>query len=221
MAIGLAELVRNGTMSAEIAATLAGVVEERRSFLVFAVPRLAGKSTVMQAMLARAPADMPVRPVTGEPAEITRLHGGDGAGYLVIPEISRYAAMPGYIWDAPVRRVFTVAADRGYALAAALHAPTVEEAFAAVCSGCRVPDDHAAKIQLAVYLRSIGEWHAPSRRVVEAVHEIHGVSGGKPRTRVLHLWDEARDRFVTANEPKIVLIDRWARLAADLGRAAV
>ena len=221
MAIGLADLVRNGTMSAEIAATLAGVVEERRSFLVFAVPRLAGKSTVVQAMLDRAPAEMPVRSVTGDPAEMARLRGGDGAGYLVIPEISHYAVMPGYIWDAPVRRVFAVAVERGYALAAALHAPSVEEAFAAICAGCRVPDDHASKIQLAVYLRSLGDWQAPTRRVVEAVHEVHGVSGGKPRTRVLHLWDETRDRFVTVNEPRIVLIDRWAQLARDLGRAAV
>jgi type IV secretory pathway ATPase VirB11/archaellum biosynthesis ATPase len=221
MAIGLADLVRNGTMSAEIAATLAGAVEERRSFLVFAVPRLAGKSTVVAAMLARAPFDAPVRSVTGEASEIARLRGGDGSGYLVIPEISQYTGMPGYIWGAPVRQVFAVAAERGYALAAALHAPNVEEAFAKVCAGSGVPDEHAAKIQLAVYLRSIGEWQAPTRRVVELVHEIQAVNGGKPRTRVLHLWDEARDRFVTVNEPKIVLIDRWARLARDLGRAAV
>ena len=50
--LDLVALVRNGTMSPEIAATLSVAVRERRSFLVFAVPRLAGKSTVMHAMLA-------------------------------------------------------------------------------------------------------------------------------------------------------------------------
>ncbi len=220
MALDLADLVRNGTMSAEIAATLAAAVEERRSFLVFAVPRLAGKTTLTHAMLARAGADTPVRSATGDPAEIARLRSGDGRGYLVIPEISQYAVMPGYIWDAPVRRVFSVVVGRGYALAAALHAPSVEEAFAAVCAGCGVPDEHAARLQLAVHIRSLGEWQAPTRRVVEAVHEIHGVTGGKPRTRALHLWDEVADRFVTVNEPKIVLMERWARLASDFGRAA-
>ena len=44
---------------------------------------------------------------------------------------------------------------------------------------------------------------------------------GKPRTRTLHLWDEGADRFVTVNEPKVILTDRWARLARDLGKAAV
>lgn len=218
MALGLVDLVRNRTMSAEIAATLAGAVEERRSFLVFAVPRLAGKSTVMSAMLAYAGPDTPVRPVAGARAELARLASGDGRGYLMIPEISPHPVMPGYIWGAPVRGVFAVLV-RGYALAAALHAPTVDEAIAAVTVGCGVPDEHASRIQLAVYIRSVGEWQDPTRRVIQAVHEIDGVAGGRPRTRALHLWDEAQDRFVTVNEPKIVLTEHWARLATELGRA--
>lgn len=219
MAIGLGDLVRNRTMSAEIAATLAGVVEERRSFLVMAVPRLAGKTTVLEAMLARAGADTPVRSVTGEPADTARLRSGDGRGYVVIPEITLHPVMPGYIWGAAVRRVFGVL-DRGYALAAALHAPNAEDAFQQICRGCEVPDEQASRIGLTVYIRSIGEWQAPSRRVVEAVHEVDGVKNGRPRSRALHVWDEAHDRFVTVNEPKTILAERWARLASDLGKGA-
>lgn len=218
MELGLADLVANGTMSAEIAATLAATVEERRSFLVFAVPRLAGKSTVVSAMLARSGADTPIRTVTGESAQIARLRSGDGRGYVVIPEISPHAVAPGYIWGAPVRAVFSVL-ERGYALAAALHAPGVDEAFAAVTEGCGVPDEQAARIQLAVYIRSIGDWRSPTARRIATVHEVNGVRGGRPRTRTLHLWDEAHDRFATVNEPRIVLTERWARLAAELGRA--
>lgn len=218
MTIGLTDLVRNRTMSPEIAATLAGAAAERRSFLVFAVPRLAGKSTVAQAMLAHAGADTPVRVVTGEPDETARLRAGDGRGYLVIPEISK-APVPGYIWGEPVRSVFSVL-SRGYAIAAALHAPDVNAAFEIVCGGNGVPDADAGRIHLAVYIRSLGEWQEPTRRVVEAVHEIGGVSGGKPRARAVHSWDEGSDRFVTVNEPKIVSLDRWARLASEFGRSA-
>lgn len=217
MGMDLADLVRNRTMSAEIAATLAGAAEERRSFLVFAIPRMAGKSTVLEAMLERVGRDTPVRTVTGTAAESARLRAGDGRGYLQIPEISE-AAVPGYLWGEPVRRVFALLA-RGYALAAALHASGVNEAFEIVCAGNGVPDADAARVQLAVYIRSFGEWQAPTRRVVEAVHEIQGVSGGVPRTRLLHRWDETTDGFRTVNEPKIVLSERWARLARDLGRA--
>lgn len=221
MALAIVDLVRNGTMSAEIGATLAGAIEERRSFLVFAVPRLAGKSTLTHAMLAYAGADTPIRSVTGDRRETARLRSGDGRGYLVIPEISPYAVMPGYIWGAAVRDVFAVAAERGYAVAAALHAPGVEEAIAIVCARNGVPDEHAARIDLAVYVRSIGDWQAPVARRIAAVHETDGVAAGRPRARALHLWDEAADRFVTVNEPKVVSLERWARLARDLGRAAV
>lgn len=214
----MVDLVRNRTMSAEVAATLAGAVEERRSFLVFAVPRLAGKSTVMGAMLANVPDGTPIRTVSGDIAETARLRSGDGHGYLVVPEISP-APVPTYIWGAPVRRVFSVL-GRGYALAAALHAPGVEEAFAIVCGENAVPDEDASHLELAVYIRSLGEWQAPTRRVVAAVHEIHGVTRGRPRTRALHLWEEVADRFLTVNEPRVVLTERWARLASDFGRAA-
>jgi len=217
--LGLVDLVRNGTMSAEIAATLAAAAEERRSFLVFAVPRLAGKSTVMHAILARVPLGTPVRTVTGEPDETGRLRRRDGRGYLVIPEISR-APVPGYLWGAPVRRVFGLL-ERGYALAAALHAPDVEEAFAIVCAGNGVPDEHAARVGLAVYLRSLGDWQAPARRVVEVVHEVHGVTQGKPHGRTLHRWDEAKDRFVSVTEPTVVDAERWARLKVAFARGAV
>ncbi|MBI2983443.1 MAG: hypothetical protein HYY42_04595 [Chloroflexi bacterium] len=217
MGIGLSDLVHNRTMSAEIAATLAGAAEERRSFLVFAIPRLAGKSTVLEAMLAHAGGDTPIRTVTGTAAESARLRAGDGRGYLHIPEISD-APVPGYIWGEPVRRVFALL-GRGYALAAALHASGVDEAFDIVCAGNGVPDQDAARLHLTVHIRSIGDWQAPTRRVVEAVHEIHGVTGGRPRLRALHRWSEEADRFVTVNEPRVVLAERWARLARDLGRA--
>ncbi len=52
MAITIAELVRNGTMSAQIAGTLWAAVDEQRSFLTVAIPRFAGKSTLSNAVLA-------------------------------------------------------------------------------------------------------------------------------------------------------------------------
>jgi hypothetical protein len=220
MGLTLVDLVRNRTMSAEIAATLAGAVEEHRSFLVFAVPRLAGKSTVTEAMLAYTGADTPVRTMTGDLAETSRLRSGDGRGYVVIPEISRSPVAPGYIWGAPVRRVFGIL-ERGYALAAALHAPDAGNAFDKICRGNGVPDADASRIRLAVYIRSLGEWQDPTRRVIEAVDEVDGVTAGRPRLRTLHHWDEATDRFVTVNEPKVVLTERWARIATEMTAAAL
>lgn len=191
----LDDLVANRTMSAEIAGTLRAAARGRHSFLVMAVPRFAGKSTVMRAMLAHAPRGVPIRAVGTDGMDVDTLLVASRGGYLVIPEISRGAWVPGYIWGAPVRRAFQGLAD-DVALATALHAPGVEEAFAIICRLNRVPDEDAARLAIVVYLRSLGnDLSAPERRVVDSVHEIESVQGGRPQARLLHRWDEGADRF--------------------------
>lgn len=182
-------------MSTEIAATLREIAQRRRSFIVVAVPRLAGKSTVLRAVLAeRRPPSSPVLTIAEDGDDIGELMKKSAGGYLVIPEITKSAAMPGYIWGADVRRIFAEAKD-DVSLAATLHAEGPDDAFAQI-GGCGVPDEDASKISFAVALRSLGRWEEPTRRVVQSVHAIDGVREGKPRTRLLHQWDEQHDRFI-------------------------
>ena len=182
-------------MSPDIAGTLREVARGRRSFIVVAVPRLAGKSTVLRAILAERPAGSPVMTLAGDSGVVEELVKKSSGGYLVIPEITQSAAMPGYIWGADVRQIFR-SAKEGVSLAATLHAEGPDDAFAQICGGCGVGDADASKFDFAVSLRSIGRWQEPTRRVVRSVHEIDGVRNGKPRTKLLHQWDEQGDRFI-------------------------
>jgi hypothetical protein len=190
--IRLADQVANGTMSQEIADLLRDTAKARRSFIVMAIPRLAGKTTTMRAMLAEQ--DGPVVALGYDGEDIAELIPRAREGYLIVPEISRGAWSAGYVWGEPVRRAFAGIAG-GTALATALHAPDPDEAFAIICRGCGVPDADAARISLVVYLRSLGEWEHPTRRVVSTVHEIRGVEGGKPNARLVFQWNDAKDRF--------------------------
>jgi hypothetical protein len=190
--IRLADQVANGTMSQEIADLLRDTAKARRSFIVMAIPRLAGKTTTMRAMLAEQ--DGPVVALGYDGEDIAELIPRAREGYLIVPEISRGAWSAGYVWGEPVRRAFAGIAG-GTALATALHAPDPDEAFAIICRGCGVPDADAARISLVVYLRSLGEWEHPTRRVVSTVHEIRGVAGGKPNARLVFQWNDAKDRF--------------------------
>jgi len=193
----LDDLVANRTMSPDIAQTLRAVARAKRSFIVVAMPRLAGKSTVMRAILAERPASDPVVTLAEDGELVDQLLKKSAGGYLVIPEITPSAAMPGYIWAADVRRIFkTVTED--VSLAATLHAEGPDDAFAQICEGCAVPDSDASKIAFAVSLRSIGRWEDPTRRVVASLHEIGGVARGRPKARLLYRWDESRDEFVKA-----------------------
>ncbi len=200
--LALDDLVANGTMSAEIASTLGATARGRLSFLVVAVPRLAGKSTVLAAMLAQAPDAAPVTTFGDDGVDIDALAAASAGGYLVIPEISEYPVTAGYIWGAPVRGIFERIGE-GVALAAALHAPGAEEAMEIVCRGNGVPDAQAARIAVVVYLRSLGrDWRRPTGRRVATVHEIGSVRDGRPGIRLLHRWDERTDRFETLAEPR-------------------
>ena len=207
----LADLVANGTMSFEIAATLRATAQGRHSFLVCAVPRLAGKSTVMAAMLAHAPNGAPKRTVGDEGVDIDALAAAARSGYLVIPEISEYPVDPGYIWGAPVRKAFAHVGD-DLALVAALHAPGAEEAIEVVCRGNGVPDEHASQIALVVYIRSLGrDWREPVGRRVATVSEIVAVRNGRPETRLLHRWNERTDTFETVEAPRRIAARRASR----------
>jgi hypothetical protein len=193
--IRLADQVANGTMSAEIAALLRETAQAHESFLVMAVPRLAGKTTTMRAMLAEQ--TRPVLALGYDGDDVDALAARARGGYLIVPEISRGAWSAGYVWGEPVRRAFG-AITQGTALATALHAPDPAEAFAIICGGCGVPDAHAARLSLVVYLRSLGEWEQPTRRVVSTVHRIHAVRDGVPDAELLFRWDEKTDTFERA-----------------------
>jgi len=193
--IRLDDLVANRTMSPDIAVTLRDVARERRSFITFAVPRLAGKTTVLRAILAERPAGAPVGTLAEDGQDVDALIKKSAGGYLVIPEIAQGAAMPGYIWGEDVRRIFKSAKD-GVSLAATLHADGPEDAFTQICQGCGVPDAEASKIRYAVHLRSLGRWEEPTRRVVQSVHAVERVENRRPKLRLLHRWDEQNDRFI-------------------------
>jgi hypothetical protein len=200
--VKLDDLVANGTMSSGIAATLRSTAQGRHSFLVAAVPRLAGKSTVMAAVLAHSPSGAPLKTVGEDGVDIDALAAASAGGYLVVPEISEYPVTAGYIWGAPVRRVFAHIGER-VALAAALHAPGAEDAIDVVCRGNGVPDEEAARIAVVVYIRSLGtDWRRPTGRRIATVHEVTSVRRGRPELRLLHRWDESADRFETLSEPR-------------------
>ncbi|HEY6204443.1 MAG TPA: hypothetical protein VI056_15590 [Candidatus Limnocylindria bacterium] len=197
----LDDLVANRTMSEDIAATLRLTAKGRHSYLVVAIPRFAGKTTVLRAMLAHAPKGTPIQTVEDDGTDVPRLLAVSNGGYIVVPEIARMM-QHGYIWGAPVRKVFA-GVGGGVSLATALHAPSMEEAMGQITGDNRVPDDDAQKLELVVYIRSLGaSVEYPDRRVIATVHEIEAVRGGKPKATLLHRWNEQSDRFENVAEPR-------------------
>ncbi len=185
--LSLDDLVANQTMSAAMAVTLRRAVEAHRSYLVIALPRLAGKSTVGKAMLDVARAKKkPIRELGEDGTDVAALAAEARGGYLYVPEVSRY----------PVVRAAFAEIKEGTALSTALHADSAEDALDILRSNRITPGD-LTYLDVIVHIRSLGEdWRNPTGRKVADVNEL--VEG---RLRVLHRWVEKSDTFEDVAKP--------------------
>ena len=197
--VTIVDLIRNGTMSARMAAVLWAAVDSRLSFVVIAIPRLAGKTTTVDAILSLLPADVPVHRTYGSAEEMDALDEAATGGYVVIPEFSQ-GPRPGYIWGEPVQRVFETMAT-GYSLVTTMHAPGVEEAIHDICEGCGVSDEAASRVDLALYILRFGEDDDTFWRRVSDLREIDRVRDGRTEGRQLFRWVDSDDRFEAVEQP--------------------
>ena len=210
MALTLSELVANRTLGPGMAAFLAAAVGEPRSLLVVAIPRNAGKTTLMSAVFEERLASTPLY-------MLGRRHGdslgipdvGAPPGYLTMSEIAPHPVTDSYLWGPDVQQVFAAARARGHAIATSLHADGVDSAFDVIAEN-GVTDEQASLIDVVVYIRSFGRWEDPERRVVETIHEVDHVRDGRVAARLVHHWNEATDRFETANAPSLVTPGAYA-----------
>ena len=197
MALGLDDLVANKTMSRGIAATLTQIAKKRRSYLVIALPRMAGKSTVGKAILDVARKDgATIRELGEDGTDVAALARDARRGYLYVPEVSRFPVTEGYVWGAPVRAAFGAIKD-GTSLSTALHADSPGDALDILAQN-KIAAADLARLDAIIHIRSLGEdWRDPTRRVIAGVYELRD---GEPTP--LHIWDERKDVFEEVAKPK-------------------
>lgn len=222
--LNVLELVRNGSLSAEMASTLWAAMDDRRSFIVAAGPRQAGKSTTTEAILDFLPSSVPRHDLTGARAQMDDLAASPDGGYLVVSEFSDHT--PWYLRGEQVVQVFDTA-KRGFSIAGTLHADTPRDAFAELRSHGPITDVQLGNIGMLVFLGVRG-WPENPVRWVSSIWEVESVTNGAPKGRLLCRYDTASARFVWESEPvalsasEALRSDRAARIRelADAGRTS-
>jgi hypothetical protein len=212
----IVELIRAGTLDAELAATLWILIEGRVPVVVAAREGKIGKSTLLGALLDFLPPGVQTRELAGAMETFDWLPQAPELGWrrrtlpfradpsppirpdntvLLIPELSDH--LPTYTWGAEAR-IAIRAASIGYGLAATIHADSLEE----VLEELRRPpvglaDDELSRLGLVLILRRAGNG---LRRVV-AVHYVRPTArdehGHVQRLgpAVLATWDANHDSF--------------------------
>lgn len=173
------DLIRERTLSAELAALLWALMARRASIVVAAGPSGAGKTTLLTALLDFLPPGTRRVYLRGcyEPfAFLTDPAFDPRRGYLLVNEIS--AHLPTYLWGPGVRRALA-AVRAGYGLAATAHATTVEEfVYALAGYPLRVPAAEIAAIDLVLVLDAWRERDVIHREVRHLASLAPSVGGG-------------------------------------------
>ena len=195
-------LIADGTLDAELAAHLWLLIEARVPVLVAGGPRLAGKTTVLTALLEFLPAAVNRIVLRGVREDFAWLETADPArSVLLVSEISSHA--PHYTWG-PAARQAIRAAGGGFGLMATLHADSLEGVFAELRRppvGAR--DDELSAMGAVLILGALPPLEPglePRRRVV-AAHYVRPVArdaGGHVQRlgpAVLATLDRERDEF--------------------------
>ncbi len=213
----ITELIRAGTLDAELAAMLWILLAARVPLIVAAEAQGTGKSTLLGALLDFLPAGVRTVELAGSaetfewlpqatelgwhrgstprlPAEGEALVRPDST-VLVIPELSDH--LPSYTWGEEAR-IAIRAASVGYGLAATILADSLEEMLDALRRPpVRADDDELSRLGVVLILRRLED----GRRRVAAAHYIRPTArdehGHVQRLgpAVLATWDADHDRY--------------------------
>lgn len=185
--ISLPDMVATRSVSPVGADVLRAIGAAGRSFLVYARPRNAGKTTLTQAVLAEVPTSVPRQDFFGTERETRSLSAATERGYLVVGEIG-HRGRPGYLAGDEVGRAFRLL-GHGYTLASSLHADTVDEVFD-VLRRNGITAEAAAAVPFLIKVGVLGDPDSPSTlRVVETVYEVSGIDGERPVATMLYERD--------------------------------
>lgn len=209
--LSLVQLVEAGTLDLRLAALLWLLVERKGSFIVASEPPLAGKTTLLTALIAMLPPSYEVVYPWGWREDFAWLEETQPQKtYIMVNEISDH--LPTYLWGPNARRVFQ-ALGRGYSLGAAMHDTTSQGVLGQLLSPpLSIPPGLVGSLHLVLILEMEERGYDVRRRVACADLVVPTASpAGPPSALNLAIWERKTDTICHANE------EAPGRLASRLG----
>jgi|FaiFalDrversion3_1042247.scaffolds.fasta_scaffold02394_2 flagellar protein FlaI len=196
--MSIVELILAGTLDTRLAALLWLAVDRKASLILASEPPMAGKTTLLTALIDLLPPHYEVVYTWGWREDFAWLRETDPAHtYIMVNEISDH--LPTYLWGPPVRRVFEALAH-GYSLGATMHATSPREVWEQLTAPpVEVGADLLARVHLLGFLDVIYGSGGVVRRLV-CLHLVLPPSpGGRyPPTLPIASWDARGETFLLA-----------------------
>jgi hypothetical protein len=189
----LVQLVDNHSLSASVAALLFLAMEHRSSIVVATQPRLAGKTTMLTALLPFLRPEVRKIYLHGSFEDYEFLPGvAPDASYLLVNELSDH--LPYYLWGRPAQRLFQLL-PLGFAMGATMHADTPEEVAELLRYGLGITETTVGQITLVINLElMLGQrGYEDARRRVGKVSVYFSGRRGRLGSMPLAVWDSRSD----------------------------
>ena len=188
----LLDLIRNNTLDLKTAAQIWLLVDSKSSIIVASAPQLAGKTTLLSALIDFMPPRYARVYTRGRDEDFSFLAETDPSNtYLLVPELSDHT--PAYLWGDAMTTLFR-ALEQGYSVAATIHADTPEEVFGLFeAPPANISSRLLHHLQVIVNIRM---WHRDARddEVLRRVSRVTLVTPG-PSSVTLVEWDPTSDTF--------------------------
>jgi len=212
--LSLLALVQNHTLDLPLAALFWALAARRSSLIVASPPRLAGKSTLLHAILDLQPPGCQFIATRGRDEDFGFLATSEPTRTtILVNEFSDH--LPRYLWGEGVAQVFAALAQ-GYSLGATMHAATAEQVLSELAAAPNsVPPGHLGQLAAIVTIAMRRGERGPVRRVeTVALVEPPTTSSDLPPLQPLARWDPKDDSFHLDGSAQ-----GRARTAARLGLA--
>lgn len=210
--LSIVEIIDRGSMPPRLAALFWLGVERGSSLLIAAEPPLAGKTTILTALLgfARPEATAYFTRGMGETFDLPPPNDSHPT-YILINEISDH--LPVYTWGRYARRAFELL-DEGYSLATTVHAESAAEALGILENELAIPRRHIANLTFVAALQLTHSGGRSLRRVSEvAFLRPSDLPGDELHMSRIAAWNAQDDSFRVMDSAEAVTgLAAWAGL---------
>ena len=195
--MSIPQLIEAGDLDTRLAALFWCLMDRRASMIIGAMPRLAGKTTLLTALLDFLGPQVRRIYLRGQAEGFDFLDRGDPSNsYLLVNELSDH--LPYYLWGPQARQALALLVQ-GYGLAATMHADSPEEVMGLLEGELGVSRSTLGHLTVVVNLEMgrspQGHDDQPIRRV-RAVTLIQPAGGALVYTPLAHWESSPGDRFV-------------------------
>jgi len=210
--MSLVELLEAGSLDGRLAALLWLMMERRASIVVAATPPMAGKTTVLTALIDLLPPDTETVFTQGRYETFAFLDRTEPSrAYILCNEISPDLSV--YLWGRPVRRLFE-ALPLGYGLGTTMHADSVNEVISILqAEPLGVPAHLVAYLTLVLVLQ-VTHGSREVRRRIRDISLIGPSAQDGLAISVLATWDGRASAYQHAASPQV-----WQAVAQRMGMA--